>query len=139
MDAWATDVAERRADVHPRVVQAQQDAAEATQGLRDLAARHVESKRALCRELGFDQSPRTITARAENWRGIIDRASGALTAIEALPTGEAAQLIRDRAAQAAAEAAAEALRATRAAATRRWSAPEPVHHASPQRDFGPRL
>ena len=139
LDAWAVGVAERQTDLDPRVVQARENVADAAQRLRDLTARHGESLVALCREVGDGQSPRSIRALAGRWRGTTDEASRTLAEIEILPVDEAARLIRDRAAQAAAEKAAAAARQARAAERSRQHSLAPVYPSSPQRDFGPSL
>lgn len=59
-----------------------------------------------------------------------------LAEIDALPVGEAAQLVRDRAAQAEAERLAEAARRARAAERARWDFPGPVYPSAPDRDYG---
>jgi hypothetical protein len=139
LEAWATTVAERRAEADPRVVQARETVARAAERLRDLNARHGQALVALCREVGDGQSPRSIRAMAEHWRGTVDQASRALTEIEALPAHDAARLIRDRAAQAAAERAAEDGRRAQAAERARQYSLDPVYLSGPDRGFGPSL
>lgn len=139
LDAWAATVAERRAEADPRVVQARETVASAAERLRDLNARHGQALVALCREVGDGQSPRSIRAMAEHWRGTVDQASRALTEIEALPAHDAARLIRDRAAQAAAERAAEDGRRAQAAERARQYSLDPVYLSGPDRGFGPSL
>ncbi len=139
LEAWAAAVAERRAEADPRVVQARETVASVAARLRDLKAHHGQSLVTLCREVGDGQSPRSIRAMAEHWRGTVDQASRALTEIEALPAHDASRLIRDRAAQAAAERAADDARRAQAAERARQYSLDPVYRSSPDRGFGPSL
>lgn len=135
-EAWARAAAERRADADPRVVDARQDATRAAQRLHDLTAHHADSRAAPCRLVGNGQRPSTVQNSAAEWRSAADLASRSLAEIEALPVSEAAQLIRDRAAHAAAGRAAEAARLARAAERSLWHSPSPVYPSNPARDSG---
>ena len=136
---WAEAVAGQRVDADPRVIEARQDAAHAAQRLHDLTAHRADARAALCRLVGDGQRPSTIQARAAELRSGVDQARIALAEIEALPVAEAAQLIRDRAVQAAAERFAEAARLARGADPGRWQSPAPVYPSYPERGFGPSL
>ena len=111
----------------------------AAQRLHDLTAHRADARAALCRLVGDGQRPSTIQARAAELRSGVDQARIALAEIEALPVAEAAQLIRDRAVQAAAERFAEAARLARGADPGRWQSPAPVYPSYPERGFGPSL
>ncbi|WP_024286729.1 hypothetical protein [Cellulomonas sp. KRMCY2] len=69
----------------------------------------------------------------------MDQARGILAEIEALPVTAAAQLIRDRAAEAVAERFAEAARLARGADPGRWQSPATVYPSHPERGLGPSL
>ncbi len=131
--AWAEDVAGQRADTDPRVIQARQDAAQAHQQLRDLTAHHAEARAALRRSVG--EGPSGAKARATESHSRADQARHTLAELEALPVTAAAQLIQDRAAQAAAEKIAEAASRARAAEPRPWHSPSTGY----ERGFGPSL
>lgn len=138
LSSWAEAVARQRADADPRVIEARQDAAHAARVLQDLTARHADERAALYRLVGDGQrSSSTVQGRAAELRGGVDRARDGLAEIEALPVTEAAQLIRNRAAQAAAQEAADAARQARDAEARAWSPPAPMYYPGPQRGFGP--
>lgn len=139
VQAWATHVAEQRAEADPRVIGAWQNETAAAEKLHGIVSRYSESKAELCHSLGGDQHPATIADRASASRSALDTASRSLAEIEALPVHEAAGLIRDRAAQDAAEKAAEAARRAQAAERARHHAMDPVYHPGPDRSFGPSL
>ena len=136
---WAEDIAGQRVDADPRVVEARQDAAHAARRLQDLTAHHADARAALCRLAGDGQWPSTIRARAAELRSGVDQARGILAELEALPVTAAAQLIQDRAAEAAAERSAEAASQTRAAEHSLRHSPSPVYQPGPERGFGPSL
>ena len=129
--AWAEDVAGQRADTDPRVIQAQQDAAQAHQQLRDLTAHHADARAALRRSVG--EGPGGAEARAAESHSCAAHARRTLAELEALPVTEAAQLIQDRAVQAAAERIAAAASRARAAEPRPWRSPSTGY----ERGFGP--
>ena len=134
---WAQTNAEQGADADPRVSHAQQDAARAHQQLKHLTGHHTDQRAVLQRSIG--EWPRSIEARATDLRKGLEQACRALTEIEALPVPDAAQLIRDIAAQAEAERAVQAARRARAAERRRWPSPSPEYGPGLERDFGPSL
>lgn len=139
LPAWAEAVAGQRVDADPRVIGAAREAEHAHRQLQGLNAHHADTRAALRRTVGAGQRPSDLEARAAGWRSHADQARRTLAEIEALPVSEAAQLIRDRAVQAAAEKVAESARQARAADSRLRHAAAPVHQPGPQRDFGPSL
>ncbi|MFT4220180.1 MAG: MobF family relaxase [Microbacterium sp.] len=118
VEGWAATVAGREADAHPRVVEQRERVADAKQKQQELAARHTQQNRALIAQAFGDRTPSSPRKLAAQWRAQVETARRDLATIEALPVAEAAQLIRDRAAQEQArrEAAERALVARKARA-----------------------
>lgn len=137
--SWAEAIAGRRADEHPQVMEARQDAARARQQLRDLAVRHADARAALWRSIGDGQRPSTVIARAAKWRRSADEARRQLVEIEALPVTEAAQLIQQKARRAAPDRMAEAGPQARTVEGHRRRPPPPSDRPYPRRDLGPSL
>ena len=135
--AWAEDVAGQRADTDPRVVQARQDAAQAHQQLHDLTAHHTDARAALRRSVG--EGPSGAETRAAEWHSRAAHARRTLAELEALPVTEAALLIQDRAAHAAAERIAKDASQARTAEPARWHSPSTGYPPGPERGFGPSL
>ena len=99
VEGWAATVAGREADAHPRVVEQRERIADAKQRQQELAARHTQENRTLITEAFGDRTPSSPRKLAAQWRAQVETARRDLATIEALPATEAAQLIRDRAAQ----------------------------------------
>lgn len=99
VEAWAETVAGREADAHPRVVEQHERVAAAEHEQQELAARHAQENRAITRQMFSDRTPGSPQKLAAQWRKQAETARRDLATIEALPTTEAAQLIRNRAAQ----------------------------------------
>jgi hypothetical protein len=99
VEAWAETVTAREAGSHPRVVEQRERMEEAKEGQRELAARHAQERRVLVRKMFGDRTPSSPREQAAQWQEQAETARRDLTAIEALPPTEAAQIIRDRAAQ----------------------------------------
>lgn len=99
VEGWAATVAGREADAHPRVVEQREHVAGAKQEQQELAARHAQENRALITQAFGDRTPSSPRKLAAQWRVQAETARRDLATIEALPVTEAAQLIRDRAAQ----------------------------------------
>jgi hypothetical protein len=136
---WAEAVAEQGADADPRVIGARQDAERAHLEQQQLTANHAAARSALRQAIGGGYPPSSLQARAAELRAHAQQARHHLAKIEAFPVAAAAQLIRDRAAQAEAERIAEATRLARAADPGRWHSPAPVYPSFPERGFGPSL
>jgi hypothetical protein len=136
---WADAVAERRVDADPRVIAAQQAADHAHLEQRELTANHAAARTAQWQGIGGGYLPSSLRARVTELRSHAQQTRLDLAEIEALPVTEAAQLIRDRAAQAEAERVAEATRLARGADPGRWHSPAPVYPPYPERGFGPSL
>lgn len=111
VEGWAATVANRETDAHPRVVEQRERITGAKQEQQELATRHTQENRALIAQAFGDRTPSSPRKLAAQWRARVETARHDLATIEALPVTEAAQLIRDRAAQAQAphEAAERAL------------------------------
>lgn len=97
VEAWATTVASREADAHPRVVEQRERVTGAKQEQQELAARHTQENRTLVAQAFGDRTPSSPRKLAARWRAQAETARRDLSSIEALPVTEAAQLIRDRA------------------------------------------
>ena len=136
---WAEAVAERLLHADSRVIAAQQAAEHAHLEQRELTATHAAARSGMWQGIGGGYLPSSLRARVTELRGQAQQSRDTLTEIEALPVTEAAQLIRDRAAQAEAEKVVEAAGRARAAQARGLSSPTPVYYPGPQRDFGPSL
>lgn len=136
---WAEAVADQVLHADPRVIAAQQAAEHAHLEQRELTATHTAARSALWQGIGGGYLPSSLRARVTELRGHAQQSRDTLTEIEALPVTEAAQLIRDRAAQAEAERIAEATRLARGADPGRWHSPAPVYPPYPERGFGPSL
>ncbi len=136
---WAEAVTEQRVDADPRVIAAQQAAQRAHLEQQELTANHAAARSALRQGIGGGYLPSSLEARAAELRGHAQQARHHLAEIEALPGAEAAQLIRDRAAQAEPERTGEATRQAPAADPRRRHSSAPAYPPSPERGFGPSL
>ncbi len=137
---WAQAVADHHADADPRVIAASRAADHAHQQLRDLTAQHADARAALWHSIGAGQRPSDLQVNATQSRARADHARRALAQIDALPVTDAAQLIRDRQAQAPTERiAVEAANRARAAEPARWRSPAPGHQPDPDRGIGPSL
>ncbi|MPV89085.1 AAA family ATPase, partial [Georgenia ruanii] len=137
--SWAEAIAGRRADAHPRVVQARQDAAHAHGQLQDLSARHADARTALWRGIGDGQPPNTVNARALQWRRRADEARRLLAATDALPVTEAAQLLLQNARPCAPGRMAGATQKARALEAHGQTSPPPARRLGPRRDLGQSL
>jgi hypothetical protein len=103
---WADAAAHARADIDPRVADANREAEQIHREQQRLAWRRGDERAALLSHIPGQPPPDTVDARASQWRTRAEQARGNLAEIEALPVTEAARLIRDRAARAEAERAA---------------------------------
>lgn len=101
------------------MVEQRERVADAKQKQQELAARHTQENRALIAQAFGDRTSSSPRKLAVQWRARVETVRRDLATIEALPVGEAAQLIRDRAAQEQArrEAAERVLVARKARAT----------------------
>ncbi|GAA1557652.1 MobF family relaxase [Brevibacterium picturae] len=142
--AWAEAAAGKQADADPQVVEAQQDAERVHGEQRQLTKAHADARASLRRRIYGDRRPVDPVQRAAGWRTRAEQARDDLAQIEALPLDQAAQLVRDRAAQTEMERiAAEQVKVAakaRAAKLARFPSPSSEHRRSgPERDFGPSL
>ncbi|WP_226925413.1 MobF family relaxase [Georgenia thermotolerans] len=135
----AEAIAGRRADAHPRVIQARQDAAHAHRQLQDLTARHAAARTALWRSIGDAQPPSTVDARALQWRHRADETRRLLAAADALPVTEAAHLLLQNARAFASERMPGATLKARALEAHVPTSPPPTRRRGPRPDLGPRL
>lgn len=133
---WAEAAAEQQVRADPRVIEAQQSADRARLDQQKLKAAHHDAWSTLVHDVAGGHWPSTLTRRVAELRDHAHQARRELAEIDALPVGEAAQLIRDRAAQAEAERLAEAARLARAAERNRWDFSGPVYPTAPDRDYG---
>lgn len=99
VEPWAESVTSREADAHPRVIEQRQLVDAARKAQRELPAQHMEERRRLIHDVFGDLRLGNPREYAATWRQHADAARRTLDTIEALPVTEAAQLIRDRAAQ----------------------------------------
>ncbi|MGV8979357.1 MAG: hypothetical protein ACOH17_15075 [Cellulomonas sp.] len=127
---WAQAVAEQRADTDPRVIASQQDAERAHLEQQQLTADHAAARSALRQSIGGRHPPSGLNARAAQLRAHAQQARHHLAEIEALPSTEAAQLIRDRAAQAEAERTADTARRVPTTDPGRWRSSAPAYPSS---------
>jgi hypothetical protein len=134
---WAQAVVDRRADADPRVIAAQHDAEHAHLEQQQLTADHAAARSALRQSIGGGYLPTGLQARAAQLRAHAQHARHHLAQIEALPSAEAAQLIRDRAAQAEAEQIAAATRLAPSLDPGRWRSSGPAYPPHLERDVGP--
>lgn len=136
--AWAEAAAGKEADADPQMVQARQDAEHAHDEQQQLTRAQMDARASLRRRIYGDRRPVEPVQRVAGWRARAQQARDDLARIEALPIGEAAQLVRDRAAQAeleriAAEQAKEVAAAR--AAKLAWYRPSSDHRRSgPERN-----
>lgn len=133
---WAQAAAEQLVRADPRVIEAQQSADRARLDQQDLKAAHQDAWLTLVHDVAGGHWPSTLTRRVTELRDHAHQARRQLAEIDALPVGEAAQLIRDRAAQAEAERLADAARLARAAEQNRRDFSGPVYPTAPDRDYG---
>lgn len=140
---WAEAVASQQADTDPRVAEASREAAEAHRDRQQLTERHRAETGALYVRVLAQTTPTGLARAAAKLRRQAERDRADLAQIQALPIPEAAQLARQRAAQAeAARAAAEQAQAAlvaRAAGLGRSTAQAGQERIAPQKDFGPSL
>lgn len=99
VEPWVESVTSRKVDAHPRVSAQRKRVDAARKAQRELAVRHLEERRGLVHDVFGDLRPGNPREYARMWRQHADVARHDLETIEALPVTEAAQLIRDRAAQ----------------------------------------
>ncbi|WP_249379782.1 MobF family relaxase [Actinotalea sp. K2] len=133
---WAEAAAERQVLADPRVVAAQQSADRAHLEQQELKADHRQARSTLMHDVAGGHWPSRLAERVTELRAHVRQARRELAEIDALPVGEAAQLIRDRAAQAEAGRIAEAARLAQAAERARWDFSAPVYPSAPDRDYG---
>lgn len=144
VEPWAEAVAGKQADADPRVTETRQETEQAHREQGRLAERHLCESVALRRTVLGSATPSTASTRAAGWRARAEQARHHLAQIEALPVTEAAQLVRDRAAQAEVERVAaeqaKIVAETRAARLGRFPT-HPTDHGrtGPERDYGPSL
>lgn len=140
---WAEAVAVGQADTDPRVAEASHEAAEAHRDRQQLAERHRAETGALYGRVLAQTTPAALARAAAKLRRQVEHDRADLAQLQALPIPEAAQLARQRAAQAeAARAAAEQAQAAmgaRAARLGRSTAQAGQERIAPQKDFGPNL
>ncbi len=99
VEPWAESVTSREAEAHPRVIEQRQLVDAAQKAQRELTAQHMEERRRLVHDVFGDLRPGNPREYAAKWRQHAEAARRALETIEAVAVAEAAQLIRDRAAQ----------------------------------------
>jgi hypothetical protein len=100
IEVWAITVAQRAANVDPRVTETQERADEARQAQQHLTSRQVRERADLRRRvLGNRPAGSSAQTQAVRWREQAEAARRDLRAIEALPVTEAARLVRARAEQ----------------------------------------
>ncbi|HEY8719988.1 AAA family ATPase [Pengzhenrongella sp.] len=136
---WAEAVAGQQVDTAPRMIEARQDAERAHREQQQLTADHAAARSALWQDIDRGHRPSSLEARSTDLRGRAHQARRTLAEIEALPIAEAAQLIRDRTAQAAAERTAKATSRARAAELSTWPSPPPEYPSIAEPGFGPGL
>jgi hypothetical protein len=100
---WATTVAHREADAHPRVVEARVEAYEVSEERQRLRTRQLHERARLQRRVFGGRAPSNAQAQAGRWRSHAEAARHDLAAIKDLPITEAAQLVRARAEKEAAQ------------------------------------
>jgi hypothetical protein len=136
---WAEAVAEQRVDADPRAIAAQQDAERAHLEQQQLTENHAAARSALRQGIGSGYAPSSLKARTAELRAHAQQARHHLAEIEAFPSTEAAQLIRDRAAHAEPERTRAATRPAPAADPGRRQPSAPAYPSYPEHDFGPSL
>lgn len=121
VESWAASVGQREAGTDPLVEVALERAGAALQAKHQLAARQMQERANLRRQVFGDRKPSDPRAQAARWQKRAEIGRRDLAAIEALPVVEAAELIRERteAQQAAERALTE--RAARLHESHRWS------------------
>lgn len=142
MESWAERVAGKRAEADPSVVQARQEAEQASRKQNRIAGRHLRESVSLRQRVLGHAPPSTAISRAAEWQARAEQARQDLAHIETLPVAEAAQFASELAARAEAERqAAERVRAereARAARLRDFRPSNDRHRAEPGHD-APRL
>ncbi len=142
MESWAERVAGKRAEADPSVVQARQEAEQASREQNRIAGRHLRESVSLRQRVLGHAPPSTAISRAAEWQARAEQARHDLAHIETLPVAEAAQFASELAARAESERqAAERVRAereARAARLRDFRPSNDHHRAEPGHD-APRL
>jgi hypothetical protein len=140
LSAWAETVAQREADAMPDVVEAGEAAKRVQQDAERISARQTREYVALSHRILGNRHPNVVAARIERLRNQVAQDRGYLAQLDALPPLEAAQLVRERAAQVEAQrlAAEEAPAAQARAALLDVPLHEGSRARSPYRD-GPSL
>ena len=144
LEPWAETVAGKQADGDPRVTETRQLAEQAHRDRQQLTARQMRESIALSQRALGGSTPSRVVAHAAKLRKQAARDRYDLAQIETMSLHEAAQFVRDRAAQAeSVRIAAEGKKAAaqaRAAKLGRFASPS-TNSQRPglQRDFGPSL
>ena len=139
LEDWADDVAGRRADVDPRVVEAVEQATQTHDEQSTLTNTHVQQQTLLYGQALGGTTPSALSRAAARLRTQAERDRADLAQLEALPTAEAVKLVRERAVMTEVEKiAAEQAKAAREARARKLDPNHDFGHSAPPRD-GPTL
>ena len=139
LETWAQAVAQKQADQHPAVIDAEREAQDARSAAGQLARKQLaQSQQLRARVYGKDgRAPKGGPAGyAARWRHRVDEMKRTLNEIEALPAVEAAQLIRQQ--HADAEAHRIEVERARTERTKQIAVTEhePRQHTDPNRERG---
>ena len=96
MPLWAQMVAQREADVDPRLIEAKEQAKQTHQAASDTANQHTAEDATLSRRVLRGSHSRAVTVRIEKLRKQVAQDHRYLLQLDALPPAEAAQLVRER-------------------------------------------
>jgi thymidine kinase len=96
MPLWAQMVAQREADVDPRLIEAKEQAKQTHQAASDAANQHTAEDATLSRRVLRGSHSRAVTVRIEKLRKQVAQDHRYLLQLDALPPAEAAQLVRER-------------------------------------------
>jgi hypothetical protein len=96
MPLWAQMVAQREADVDPRLIEAKEQAKQTHQAASDAANQHTAEDATLSRRVLRGSHSRAVTVRIEKLRKQVAQDYRYLLQLDALPPAEAAQLVRER-------------------------------------------
>ncbi|MBL5973052.1 MAG: TrwC relaxase [Candidatus Leucobacter sulfamidivorax] len=99
LPAWAKAVAQRQADRVPEVIEAREEAAQAHQNAKEIAARQSREHTALNERVLGNRRPSAVAGRVNALREQAAQDRLYLAQLDALPPDEAVQLVRERAAQ----------------------------------------
>ena len=93
LPAWAEAVAQRQADHAPEIIEAREEAAQARQIAKEIAARQSRERTALYERLLGNRRPSEIAARVKELRKQAAQDRSYLARIDALPPDEAVKVV----------------------------------------------